>query len=262
MKDEIKGRRKKEQQTFKEYINSWSEAHGGSTLSSRNVYYYWLRIAYWVAVKLDHLGCTANQASYLGVLFAGLTIPVYLFWIPLVQASGNVILPGILVFILVIICGLMDNIDGALARMQCKKTKTGASHDLIADRLGDILLIIGPIIAGMAHIAIGLTALFSITLYELYRSFHMSIGVKMIKSLVERQWRITIQAIYIAFFSFAIVLWAGLGISVEPLTQSSENILNFNNMFFLLSGLSITSLIYAVVKVNQYDRGKSILNVD
>ena len=262
MNDEVVDPKKTENQTFEEYFEKWSQAHGNSILRSLGLYYYWLKLAHWLAIKLNRIGITANQASYLGVLSAILTVPVYIFWNPLTQVFGTAILPGIIAITFVIICGLMDNIDGALARMEIKEDRMGTTHDLIADRLGDVFLLIGPLIAGLASLYLGLFALFSVILFEIYRSFHMSIGIKMIKSLVERHWRFSLQMIYILYFSIAMSFWNWMGVKIEPVTQSQGQILNFNLMYILITGFSVVSLIYIVYKVRQYDRGITILNIN
>jgi phosphatidylglycerophosphate synthase len=262
MNDKADNQKKKEKQSFKEYFDKWSQAHGDSTLSSRHIYYYWLRLAYYIAKKLDKIGITANQASYLGVFFAALTIPVYLFWVPMTQIFNTAVISGIILTIFIIFCGLMDNVDGALARMQESENRAGEVHDLIADRLSDIFLIIGPLIAGLASLPIGLMALFSIILFEVYRSFHISIGIEMVKSLVERQWRIFLQAIYVSFFSIAISFWNWIGVKIEPITQSTGLILNYTVMYLFITGLCIASLIYTIYKVRQHDLGTTILNID
>jgi CDP-diacylglycerol---glycerol-3-phosphate 3-phosphatidyltransferase len=89
------------------------------------------RIAEMVVRPLAALGVTPNIATFLGLLLNGATA--------VVLASGHLRVGGALV----LFAGIFDMFDGALARVQNKKTTFGAFFDSTLDRYSEGLVLLG-----------------------------------------------------------------------------------------------------------------------
>jgi CDP-diacylglycerol--glycerol-3-phosphate 3-phosphatidyltransferase len=89
------------------------------------------RWAEMVVRPLAAIGMTPNVATFLGLLMSGLTAGVL--------ASGHLRIGGALA----LFAGIFDMFDGALARVQNKKTVFGAFLDSTLDRYAEGLMLLG-----------------------------------------------------------------------------------------------------------------------
>lgn len=89
------------------------------------------RVAELVVRPLAAIGLTPNVATFLGLLLNGVTA--------VVLAAGYLRIGGVLA----LIAGLFDMLDGALARVQDKKTTFGAFLDSTLDRYSEGLVLLG-----------------------------------------------------------------------------------------------------------------------
>jgi CDP-diacylglycerol--glycerol-3-phosphate 3-phosphatidyltransferase len=89
------------------------------------------RIAELIVRPLAAIGLTPNMATFLGLLLNGVTAAVL--------ATGQLRLGGLLV----LFAGIFDMFDGALARVQQRKTLFGAFFDSTLDRYSEGLVLLG-----------------------------------------------------------------------------------------------------------------------
>jgi phosphatidylglycerophosphate synthase len=83
-----------------------------------------------IAVLLARLRLTPNMVTALGVLLATIT--------PFLMGSREYILFGLTVFLV----GLLDGVDGAVARITREPTKWGGFLDSTLDRYGDCIILL------------------------------------------------------------------------------------------------------------------------
>ena len=88
---------------------------------------------------LSRLGLTPNMVTLLGLLFSGGT--AYLI------ASGRLIPAGVLL----LVSGLFDFLDGALARLTDRVTTFGALLDSVVDRLSEAVVLLGALILALGR---------------------------------------------------------------------------------------------------------------
>nr|MDO8099877.1 CDP-alcohol phosphatidyltransferase family protein [Candidatus Njordarchaeota archaeon] len=90
-----------------------------------------------MAVLLIHLRLTPNMVTILGALLATMT--------PFLMGSGEYIPFGLIVFLV----GILDGVDGAIARIKKETSKWGGFLDSTLDRYGDCMILIAYLINPM-----------------------------------------------------------------------------------------------------------------
>ena len=92
-----------------------------------------------------------------------------------------------------LISGLFDALDGAIARIYGEATKFGGFFDSVLDRYADAVVLSGIIVGGLTNLIWGLAALFGSLLVSYARARAEAAGVKMESvGLAERAERIVI----------------------------------------------------------------------
>jgi len=135
--------------------------------------------------------------SILGLLLAFLSAVTYWQW-----HFHPVLL--ILAPLLMLASGLLDALDGAIARIYGETTKFGGFFDSLLDRYADAVILCGIILGGLTEVSWGLSALMGSLLVSYVRARAEAAGVKMESvGLAERAERIVI----LAFASFLSYLW-------------------------------------------------------
>jgi CDP-diacylglycerol---glycerol-3-phosphate 3-phosphatidyltransferase len=145
--------------------------------------------------RLIALGIGANAVTVTGVLLAA--------------ATGALIGLGefIAAVALIIVGGLMDTLDGHLAKVAGTASARGAFFDSVSDRVGDSLIFMGVAWyfirthdANAALLPVGILALANLVSYE--RGKAESLGYKAQGGLMERAERLILLgvALFIAFF--------------------------------------------------------------
>ena len=134
---------------------------------------------------LGRLGITPNMLTILGGVLATLTTYMYLL------APVNrlyLIYTGIMINV----SGLVDAVDGVLARSTGKVTRFGGFFDSVIDRYSDAVIYTGIIVAGLCDPLIGIVTLFASMLVSYTRARAEMEGVKMAGiGLAERAERMT-----------------------------------------------------------------------
>ena len=100
---------------------------------------YARRIAEMVVQPLAALGLTPNMATLLGLLLNGVAAAIL--------ATGSLRLGGLAL----LLAGLFDLIDGALARVRQQKTVFGAFFDSTLDRYSEGIVLLGVVIFALGH---------------------------------------------------------------------------------------------------------------
>jgi len=159
------------------------------------------------AAMLHKLGLTPNQVSILGIAFAVLSAVAYWQW------KLNTLLL-LLAPLLMLASGLLDALDGALARLYGEATKFGGFFDSLLDRYADAVILCGIILGGLTEVSWGLAALVGSLLVSYVRARAEAAGVKMESvGLAERAERLVLLALA-SFLSFVWLDALGWGVLV------------------------------------------------
>jgi archaetidylinositol phosphate synthase len=147
------------------------------------------------ATILHNVGLTPNQVSIFGIILAGLSAITYWQW-----KLNSLLL--ILAPLLMLASGLLDALDGALARLYGEATNFGGFFDSLLDRYADAIIICGIILGGLTDVTWGLAALIGSLLVSYARARAEAAGVKMESvGLAERAERLILLALA-SFLSF------------------------------------------------------------
>ena len=147
------------------------------------------------ATMLHNWGLSPNQVSILGIIFAVLSAITYWQW-----KLNSLLL--ILAPLLMLASGLLDALDGALARLYGETTNFGGFFDSLLDRYADAVIICGIILGGLTEVSWGLAALMGSLLVSYARARAEAAGVKMESvGLAERAERLVLLALA-SFLSF------------------------------------------------------------
>jgi archaetidylinositol phosphate synthase len=132
------------------------------------------------------LGLTPNMITVIGLVFAFLSAFAYAEW------QFHPIVPW-LAFILLLLSGFCDILDGVLARIYGESTVFGGFLDSLLDRYADAAVFIGIIIAVLCDYRAGLLAMIGSLLVSYSRARAEAAGIKMESiGLAERAERILI----------------------------------------------------------------------
>ncbi len=114
--------------TWDDYVDAWSKLHGGfDPRTASAVVKGWLRTAYGIGSWL-----TARRVGPTAVTLAGVLLCLA---VPVAATAGRVGLAGGAV--LVLLAGLADTLDGAVAVLSGLTTRLGYVLDSVADRVGE-----------------------------------------------------------------------------------------------------------------------------
>lgn len=159
------------------------------------------------AKSIHNLGLTPNHVSLLGIIFAVLSALTYWQW-----KLHSLLL--ILAPLLMLASGLLDALDGALARLYGEATNFGGFFDSLLDRYADAIIICGIILGGLTDVTWGLAALIGSLLVSYARARAEAAGVKMESvGLAERAERLVLLALA-SFLSFVWLEALGWGVLV------------------------------------------------
>ncbi len=120
------------------YLDRWSALHGGVDPRSSWLVGFWLGLTYTVARPLARRRVAPDLLTLLGLLVS-LTV------VPLAWAGGRWPLLAVPV---VVISGLLDNVDGAVAVLTDRATRWGAVLDSVADRVSDVAYVVALLALG------------------------------------------------------------------------------------------------------------------
>ena len=121
---------------------------------------------------LARLGFTPNHLTLIGLIMSLLCF--YLFF------QRHAVLAG---FVL-LVCGLFDAMDGALARYTGLSTTFGALFDSVSDRYSDFFVIAGMILGGLVNMGWGLLAILGSFMVSYVRARGEAAGAGKLLSLI------------------------------------------------------------------------------
>lgn len=121
------------------YLRRWRELHGLEPDRMAPLLDRWYRLPYALARPIA--GVHPNLVTLAGVLVAAASVAGYL--------GDRPWLGGLLA----LLSGLFDQLDGAVAVMSRRETAFGAVWDSAADRVSDLLLLVGPALWLLPHAA-------------------------------------------------------------------------------------------------------------
>jgi len=138
------------------------------------------------AALFHKLGFTPNHVSILGIILALLSAISYWQW-------DNHSFLLILAPLLLLASGLLDALDGVIARLYGQTTIFGGFFDSLLDRYSDAIILWGIICGGLTQISWGIAALIGSLMVSYTRARAETAGVKMESiGLAERAERIVI----------------------------------------------------------------------
>jgi archaetidylinositol phosphate synthase len=153
-----------------------------------------------ISVGIRHLavaGLTPNIVTTLGLLVALSSAWCYYSW-----RTSTLLLPA--AGILILLSGLLDAVDGVLARTTGQVTAFGGFFDSVADRYADAFTLSGVILGGLCDPLVGLLALIGSLMVSYTRSRSEAAGVKMAGvGLAERAERMLI----LSTVTFIAIYW-------------------------------------------------------
>jgi archaetidylinositol phosphate synthase len=118
------------------------------------------------------LGLTPNIITAIGLAFALLSAGAYAEW------QYHPVVPW-LAFILLLLSGFCDALDGVVARIYGESTVFGGFLDSLLDRYADAAVFVGIIIAGLCYYWAGLLAIVGSLLVSYSRTRAEAAGFKM-----------------------------------------------------------------------------------
>jgi archaetidylinositol phosphate synthase len=149
------------------------------------------------ATLLHRLGLTPNHVSLIGLILALISAVTYWQW----QLHPLLLIVAPL---LMLASGLLDALDGAIARIYGETSKFGGFFDSLLDRYADAIIFCGIILGGLTEISLGLAALLGSMLVSYARARAEAAEIKMESvGLAERAERIVI----LALASFLSYVW-------------------------------------------------------
>jgi archaetidylinositol phosphate synthase len=178
-----------------------------------------------VAKSIHNLGLSPNQVSILGIVLAVLSAITYWQW------KLNPLLL-ILAPLLMLASGLLDALDGALARLYGEATNFGGFFDSLLDRYADAVILCGIILGGLTEVSWGLAALMGSLLVSYARARAEAAGVKMESvGLAERAERIVLLALasFLSFVWLDALSWGVLVLAILTNLTVVQRAIYFHN---------------------------------
>ena len=120
------------------YFERWGALHGGVDPRTSALVRIWLTLTYVIAVPFARRRVPPDVLTLSGLLFSLLVVP--LAWV-----GGRWPLLAVLV---VVVSGLVDNLDGAVAVLTERTTQWGSVIDSVADRCSDIAYVVALLALG------------------------------------------------------------------------------------------------------------------
>ena len=185
------------------YFDGWADLHGGYDPRGSALVRWWLSGVYAVAGPLAAARVPPDAVTALGVLVSAVAAG-------LAAGDGSAWLAG--AALVVVVSGLLDNLDGAVAVLRGRPTPWGHLLDSLADRVSDLLYLAALWLAGAdARLCAGGGVLMLLQEYTRARAAAGGMTDIGVVTVWERPTRVVVTA---AFLGSAATLggpWAGLG---------------------------------------------------
>lgn len=202
-----------------EYLERWSRLHGDVDPARSRLVGGWLRLVYALARPLARAGVVPDAVTLGGLVAAGLVA-----WL---AALGG---PWFAVAALVVVLsGLLDGLDGAVALLTDRATRFGFVLDSLVDRVADLLYLLALWLAGApAGVCVAAGAVTLLHEYTRARAAAGGLPDVGVVTVAERPTRVVITTAFLlaaASYPAAAEEWARAGavawlaVSVVGLTQ-------------------------------------------
>ena len=152
---------------------------------------------------LASLGITPNALTIMGLAASFISALCYISW-----RTNRLFLP--LAGALILLSGLIDAIDGVLARTTGRVSVFGGFLDSVSDRYSDAVVLSAIVYAGLCHPAWGLAAIVGSLMVSYTRARAEAAGVKMAAvGFAERAERMVFLALtsMAAYYNLQILFW-------------------------------------------------------
>lgn len=183
-----------------EYFERWATLHGGLDPRTSIPVQAWLTVTFLLAKPLAALRLSPDAVTVLGMLVA-LTVP---YWV----IREQYLLAGVVA----LLAGLIDNLDGAVAILTDTSSDFGYVLDSVADRVGDVALLVG---LGLAATnpwpAVGAALLAFLQEYARARAAGVGFTEIGVISLSERPTRVLVAGMFLIATWAAGPIWAQIG---------------------------------------------------
>ncbi len=185
------------------------------------------RIAEYVVRPLAALGLTPNMATLIGLLLNALAAAIL--------ASGQLRLGGVAL----LIAGLFDMVDGALARVRNQKTTFGAFFDSTIDRYSEGLTLLGVIVYALRQppsgthdweIALAYLAALGSLMVSYTRARAEGLGLALKTGLMARPERVLLLAGGLLIGGAGWLVWTLLLLAVTSVFTSAQRIVDVARM--------------------------------
>jgi phosphatidylglycerophosphate synthase len=252
--------------TCDEFIKDWLKDHGQAhkldqqfaQMKKDPAGKIYMPITYGGAKLFIKLGLSPNKVSIMNLLLSFL-----IFWGVIMASAGHTLnliteqpLYGSWFFalaLLVLFTGIVDGIDGAIARLLGIKSKTGAWFDNVIDRVSDILMLVCLVPTSLMIIpAHGLdfrwlvwANIYLIFIYEYMRARHEGLGLHETKPFIGE--RITRILVIVTFFVMYGV--SSLATLLTNLINPSATIWNASHTWIITWSMLIYQISLFVIMV-------------
>jgi len=202
------------------YFERWTHLHGGyDPRAGGAVVRFWLSLAYVLARPLARAGVSPDAVTGFALVLAGGATG-------LAGAGGRWLLAA---STLVVLSGLVDNLDGAVAVLTGRASAWGYVLDSVADRLSDGLYLVGLWLAGApGWVCVAGGTVTGLQEYTRARAGNAGMGEIGVVTVAERPTRVIVAAAFLlgcGLYPSAAPSWAAagatawLGVSVVGLVQ-------------------------------------------
>ncbi len=269
-------RAEQEFMTIDEFIKDWLKDHGQAhkleeqlaKMKKDPAGRVYMPLTYKGAKVCIKWGLSPNKVSIMNLIFS-----FFIFYGVIVAGEGHTLdiltqqpIYGswfVVLSLLVLFTGLIDGIDGAIARLLDAKSKSGAWFDNIIDRVSDTLMLVCLIPTSLSILSgseydfrwMIWTNIFLIFLYEYMRARHEGLGLHETKPFVgERITRILVIGTFFAIYgvsSFAVLITNLINPDAASIWDSSHTGITTWCMFIFQITLLII-MIYSIIGFGKY----------
>jgi phosphatidylglycerophosphate synthase len=185
------------------YLERWAVLHGGYDPRGNVLVRRWLALTYVVARPLVRVGAAPDPVTFLAVV---------------VSASAAAVAPAgdrwfLLAALLVVVSGLLDSVDGAVAVLADRATRWGHVLDSVADRVSDTAYLVALWAAGApGPLCVAGGVLMFLQEYTRARAGSAGMTEVGVVTVWERPTRVIVTAAFLLSAGvFRDEVWSGLG---------------------------------------------------
>jgi CDP-diacylglycerol--glycerol-3-phosphate 3-phosphatidyltransferase len=171
-----------------EYLAGWAALHGGYDIDRPSLVRFWLSIVYVVARPFALLRVPPDAITVAGGLLTAVAA-----WVAGQGERGPLIASA-----LILLTGLLDNLDGAVAVLTDRASRWGHVLDSAVDRIADALYAVALVLAGAAIAPAALAAFLSLELeYVRARAGTAGMTELGVVTIAEKPTRVLVAALFL-----------------------------------------------------------------